>query len=278
MIRKFFSLLLLSVLFAACGQVDPGERATFVKWGTMYQACYNPGLYWYNPISTNMDLINVQVQAFEAKDLSAATKDLQEVHATVVVNYVLDGQNCHKMVTEVGHQYREKVLFPALQDALKAGTAHFNIEEIIRERGRLRAEVTKALQARVKPFYITVNDEGVNLTNFGLSEAYMKAVENKQVAEQNVIRATREAEAVREKAKGEADSVRESAKGFADRLKIEGEAQLAYNRKVSESLTDILVRNRSVDAWAQGGSQVPQIVTGSGGSLLIQVPTPKTEK
>jgi len=43
---------------------------------------------------------------------------------------------------------------------------------------------------------------------------------------------------------------------------------------VSASLTDILVRNRAVDAWAQGGSQVPHIVTGSGGNLLIQVPNP----
>ena len=275
---KSVKVLLVGLLLTACGQVDPGERATFVKWGSMYQTCYGPGLYWYNPLSTNMDLINVQVQAFEAKDLSAATKDLQEVHATVVVNYLLDGQQCHKMAAEVGHQYREKVLFPALQDALKAGTAHFNIEEIIRERGKLRTEVTKALQARVRPFYISVNDEGVNLTNFGLSKAYMAAVEAKQIAEQNVIQATRNAEAVREKAKGGADAVREEAKGFADRLKIEGEAQSAYNAKVSASLTDILVRNRSVDAWAQGGSQVPHIVTGSGGGLLIQVPTPATAK
>ncbi len=269
-------LVLVGFLFAACGQVDPGERATFVKWGTMYQTCYGPGLYFYNPISTNMDLIDVQVQAFEAKDLSAATKDLQEVHATVVVNYVLDGQNCHRMVAEVGHQYREKVLFPALQDALKAGTAHFNIEEIIRERGKLRSEVTKALQARVRPFYISVNDEGVNLTNFGLSKAYMAAVEAKQIAEQNVIQATRNAESVREKAKGEADAVKEAAKGEAQALSIKGQAQAEYNAKVSASLTQNLLTIEAIKAWEKGGSQVPQI-SGSQG-LLIQVPQPKTKE
>ncbi len=268
-------LTLMGLLFVACGQVDPGETAVFIKWGTMNQQCFGPGLYFYNPISTNMDLINVQVQAFEAKDLSAATKDLQEVHATVVVNYVLDGKNCHKMVTEVGHQYREKVLFPALQDALKAGTAHFNIEEIIRERGKLRTEVTKALQARVRPFYISVNDEGVNLTNFGLSKAYMTAVENKQVAEQNVIRATREAEAVREKAKGEADAVKEAAKGEAAALLTKGQAQAEYNAKVSASLTQSLIQIEAIKAWEKGGSQVPNI-TGIQGAL-IQVPLPATK-
>lgn len=269
------ALAIVGLLFAACGQVDPGESATFVKWGSMYQECYGQGFYWYNPISTNMDIIDIQVQAFEATDLSAATKDLQEVHATVVVNYVLDGKNCHKMVTEVGHQYREKVLFPALQDALKAGTAHFNIEEIIRERGKLRTEVTKALQARVRPFYITVNDEGVNLTNFGLSKAYMAAVEAKQIAEQNVIQATRNAEAVREKAKGEADAVKEQAKGEAAALGIKAAAQADYNQKVSQSLTSILLQNEAIKAWQAGGSQVPQISGGQG--LLIQVPMPKPQ-
>lgn len=270
---RLLTLLSLVLALAGCGQVDPGETATFVKWGSMYQECYGPGFYFYNPISTNMDLINVQVQAFEAKDLSAATKDLQEVHATVVVNYMLDSKLCHKMVTEVGHQYREKVLFPALQDALKAGTAHFNIEEIIRERGKLRAEVTKALQARVAPFYITVKDEGVNLTNFGLSKAYMAAVEAKQIAEQNVIQATRTAESVREKAKGEADAVRESAKGEAAALGIKAAAQADYNAKVSASLTANLIQMEAIKAWREGGSQVPQISGGQG--LLIQVPMPK---
>lgn len=274
-----------ALLLVGCGQVDPGERATFTRWGTMDQKCYAQGMYFYNPLSTNMDFVDIQVQAFEAKNMAAATKDLQEVHATVIVNYTLDPDNCHKLIAEVGHGYREKVLVPALQDALKAGTAHFAIGEIIKERAKLREEVTKALQARVSPFYIRVNDNGVNLTNFDVSKAYMAAVEAKQIAEQDVIRATRNAESAQAKAKGEADAAREAAKGeadaarfqaqgFADRLKIEAEAQANYNRRVSESLTPILVQNRAVDAWRDGGSQVPQIVSGSGG-ILLQVPMPQ---
>ena len=270
---------------AACGQVDPGERATFVTWGTMDQKCYGQGLYWYNPISTNMDVVDTQVQAFEAKNLAAATRDLQEVHATVVVNYALDPDACHKLLAEVGHAYREKVLYPALQDALKAGTAHFAIGEIIKERAKLREEVTKALQARVSPFYIRVNDNGVNLTNFDVSKAYMGAVEQKQIAEQNVITSTRNAEGAKAQAVGIADAAREAAKGAADArrveaqatadaLRIEAAARADYNARISASLTPILIQNRAIDAWSAGGSQVPQIVAGQGG-LLLQVPMPQ---
>lgn len=279
-------LVVVMLMFATgCGQVDPGERATFTKWGVMDQKCYAQGMYFYNPLATNMDLVDVQVQAFEAKDMAAATKDLQEVHATVTVNYTLDADSCHKLLAEVGHNYRQKVLIPALQDALKAGTAHFDIGEIIKERARLREEVTKALQTRVALYYIRVPDNGVNLTNFDVSKAYMGAVEAKQIAEQNVIRAKRDAESAQAQAKGIADAAREAAKGaadatrlqaqaLADQLRIEAQARADYNAKISASLTPILIQNRAIDAWSSGGAQVPQIVSGSGG-LLLQVPMPK---
>lgn len=50
-------IAVLALFIAACGQVDPGERAVFITWGTMQQACYGQGFYFYNPFSTNMDLI-----------------------------------------------------------------------------------------------------------------------------------------------------------------------------------------------------------------------------
>ena len=281
---KHLSLLVvLALALTACGQVEPGERATFVRWGIMDQQCYGQGLYWYNPISTDMDIVDVQVQAFEAKDMGAATKDLQEVHATVVVNYTLDGDSCHKLLTEVGHDYRKKVLAPALQDALKAGTAHFALDQIIKERAKLREEVTKALQVRVAQFYIKVADNGVNLTNFEISKAFMAAVEAKQIEEQRaqqkafiVVQATRDAEAKRESAKGEADAVREAAKGEAEALRTKGQAQAEYNAKVSASLTPILLQSESIAAWRAGGSQVPTI-TGPQG-ILLQVPVPQPQK
>ena len=285
---KTILVAVLTLALAACGTVSPGERATFTRWGVMDQKCYGQGLYWYNPIGTSMNFVDVQVQAFEAKNLSAATRDIQEVHATVVVNYSLDSENCHKLLTEVGHQYREKILYPALQDALKAGTAHFAIGEIIKERSRLREEVTKALQVRVRPFYIVVADSGVNLTNLDGAKAYMAAVEQKQIAEQNVITATRNAEsakaaatgvadAAREAAKGAADATRATAQATADALRIEAAARADYNAKISASLTPILIQNRAIDAWSSGGSQVPHIVSSQGG-LLIQVPMPTVKK
>jgi len=275
-------LIVAAVLgIAGCGTVDEGERAVFKVWGKMDQTCYKPGFYMYNPLSTNMDDVDVQVQKLEAKKLGAATADTQEIHADIVVNYHPDSDRCHLLIGNIGHGYADKVIQPAVLDALKAGTAHFTLATIIKDREKLREMVKTDLKARLEMSYVTVTD--VNLTNFEVSREFTQAVERKQVAEQNVITATRNAEmaqaeakgkadAAREAAKGEADAARFGAQGFADRLRIEAEAQSNYNRKVSESLTPILVQNRAVDAWREGGSHVPQIV-GAGG-LMLQVPMP----
>lgn len=284
---KRLAVIFAMLFLAACGQVDPGERAVFVTWGVMHQTCYAPGFYWYNPIATNMDDLNVQVRAFTMTKMSAATKDIQEVHADVVVNYALDGQNCHKLITEVGHDYEAKVLAPALLDALKAGTAHFPIAQIIQDRDKLREEVTKALKVRVSPYYILVADNGVNLTNFDVSKAYMASVEAKQIEEQRalqrayqVVQAQRDAEIAAARAKGQADAVREAAKGDADALRFKGLAQAEYNDKVSKSLSPILVQQQWIDAWRSGGAQIPTVAAGGGAGFLMQIPMPKltTEK
>ena len=283
-LRTYLLMAALPVILAACGTVDPDERAIFVRWGTIDEKCYQPGFYTYFPIGVDMDIVKVGVQAFPMAKMGAATKDLQEVHADVVVNYSLTGDACHEMFKrgQAGHQYREKILAPALQDALKAGTAHFAIDEIIQNRERLRVEVTKALQVRVKPYYIDVPDNGVNLVNFDVSVAYMKSVEAKQIQQQmalqeghKVEQVKRQAEMKAAEAKGLADAARAAASGEADALRTKAQAQAEYNQKVSASLTPILVQQEWIAAWRAGGAHVPQVLAdGKSGFLLQLTPTP----
>lgn len=276
-----FVLVVLTVAVMGCGQVDPGERAVFSRWGVMEQKTYGPGFYTYEPFGTNMDTVNVQVQKFEAKDLGAATSDVQEIHANIVVNYRKDADKVHLLVQEIGHDYEAKVLMPAVLDALKAGTAHFNLATIIRDREKLRAMVKADLTARLTASHLIVVD--VNLTNFDVSKAFMVSVEAKQIEEQKaeqkkwlVVQAQRDAEVAQAVAKGKADAAREEAKGEADALRTKGQAQAEYNQKVSASLTGALIQVQAIDAWRAGGSQVPHVNGGQG--LLLQIPMPESKK
>lgn len=182
-------LLLLLVLFiGGCGWgvVDPGERAVFARFGKVEEHCFKEGLYFYNPFTTDMYELDIKVQAFEAKKLTAASRDLQEIHADLVLNFSIDGTKCHELLTRVGTDFKERIIIPAITEVLKAATAHFPIEKVIQERPKLKAEILDGLRIRLDPYYIIVQD--VALTNFDFSSEFAKAIERKQVEEQNVQR------------------------------------------------------------------------------------------
>ena len=277
--KRIIPVTIVAMLTVACGQVDPGERAVFTRWGQMDQKCYGEGFYWYEPIGTNMDEVLIKTQKFEVKKLAAATSDVQEVHADIAVQFRIDGDKCHLLLTQIGHDYQDKVLAPAVLDALKAGTAHFNLATIIRDREKLREMVRADLKARLAPAYLIVLD--VNLTNFDVSKAFSAAVEAKQIEEQKseqkkwqVVQAVRDAEVKAAQARGDADAAREQAKGAADALRTTGQAQAEYNSKVSASLTPILVQQQAIEAWRSGGAQVPHVSSGGTG-MLLQIPVPQ---
>lgn len=251
--------LALGVLVAfftiACGQVGPGERATFTTWGKLEQKCYPPGLYFYNPISTDMDELDVRVQRYEVKKAGAASRDLQEIHADVVVNFSIDGEKCYELVQQVGWDFKHRVIDPGIQEVLKASTAHFPIEKVIQERAQLKEEILKGLRGRLAQYFITVQD--VALTNFDFSPAFVKAVEDKQIQEQNVTRKEYE----KQQAEKEAQKTIALAHGDAQAILLKANAQAQGNRAVRESLSKELIEFTAIQTW---DGKLPQV---SGGAV-----------
>ena len=246
-------LIIFLLSLTACGVVDPGERATFTNLGTISEKCYTEGLYWYNPLTTDMDIIDIKVQAITLEKLGAATHDQQDLHTGLVVNYVLSADRCHMFQKEVGWGYKETLLEPQTIEALKAAAAEFKAENIIRERAKLKAQIVKELQHRMEPYYITIKD--VALTDFGFSQDYSRAIEQKQVAEQKV----QQAEYERQEAVKRAEATVATAKGQA-------EANTLLAKSVRESPE--VLQMKWIDKW--NGVQ-PQVLLSDKSIPLISV-------
>ena len=259
----------LAVLAGGCGwgTVDPGERAVFAHWGSLerWPACFKEGLYFYNPFTTDMWELDVKVQKLEVKKTTAASRDLQDVHADIVLNFAIDGDKCHLLVREVGIDFKDRVILPAVSEVLKQATAHFPIAEIIQQRAKLRAEILDGLRLRLTRYHIIVHD--VALTDFGFSPSFSQAIEQKQVEEQNVQRkeymrqqAEKVAAAAVATAKGQADSNLLVAAAEAQGNLLKFRATADGNRLIRESLTQELIQFKTVQAW---NGQLPQLM-GSG--------------
>lgn len=198
--------------------ISAGHQGVQVTLGQVNMVTLNEGFHFINPIST-VNEVSVRVTKAELQQASAGTKDLQVVHTNIVVNYRLDGSKVAHVYKEFGLELEDKILMPAVNEAFKATTAHYNSEELVTKRDEVSHAIHQALQTKVGKYGLLVSE--ISLVNFGFSADYQAAIERKVIAtqqklkaEQDLSRIAIEAEQAVAKAKGEAESIRIQAQAI----------------------------------------------------------------
>lgn len=191
--------------------VPAGHRGVLLQFGAV-QDVLGEGMHFIIPGVQKVSIIEVRTQKEEAK-ASAASKDLQNVSTNVAINYHLDPLEVGKLYKNVGFNFASRIIDPATQETVKAVVANYTAEELIRLRSKVKKEIDETLTKRLSAYNITVEVNGVSLTNFEFSEDYNKAIEQKQVAQQasekskyELIKAEIDAKTAIAKAEGEAKS------------------------------------------------------------------------
>lgn len=220
--RLFFTFLVVFILIFLFVTLSPftivqaGHRGVVVRLGDVSDTILPEGFHFINPIDDVVQL-SVQTQRYEAT-ASAASKDLQSVSTTIVVNGHLDPSTVNKLYQEIGKDYESKVVDPAIQESIKAATAQFTAEELITKREEVGAIIYQSLTDRLTDNYIVV--ESVSIVDFQFSAAFNEAVEAKVTAEQNALAAENKLKQV----EFEAQQRIAEAQGEAEAIRIQAEA------------------------------------------------------
>lgn len=210
----FFIIVFIAESFTI---VSPGHVGVQVTLGEVNPNTLSEGVHFVNPISSVRN-VDVRLQRAELKNASAGTKDLQQVHTDIVVNFRLSGQKVSHIYKEFGLDVDSKVLGPAINEAFKAVTAKYNSEELITKRDEVSQNITRHITDKVAQFDITVSN--VSLVNFGFSAEYQKAIEAKVIATQSKLKAEQDLERI----KVEAESRIAEAQGEAKAIAIQAQA------------------------------------------------------
>lgn len=164
--------------------IDAGERGV-VFHGNGSLSEMGPGRWQFlNPFTNSLTVYDVRSQVDKA-DASAASEDLQQVDVEVTVQFHPDPSQIMWLHQNVGGDYLGKVIQPAVQEAVKASTAHHTAANIIQERPQVKLEIEGVLQARLSASHIIIDQ--VSLTNIGFSPQFEKAIEDSQTARQNIV-------------------------------------------------------------------------------------------
>jgi prohibitin 1 len=194
------------------------------------------------------------------------TKDLQKVNLSLRVLSRPSVPELAKIYKDIGPDYAERVLPSVGNEVLKAVVARYNADQLLTKRDKISLEIREALTKRCQTFNIEVDD--VSITDLNFSRDFSRAIEDKQVAEQNaerakfmVAKAEQEKQAVIIRSKGDAEAAELVSKALA----TAGTGLIELRRiDAAQSVAQTLARSRAnITYLPRGGNMLLNLNTDS---------------
>lgn len=191
--------------------VQGGHRAVvFNRVVGMKETVYGEGLNFNIPWFERPVIFDIRTRPVNLQTLTGS-KDLQMVTLAIRVLHKPDPSKLVWIYRYLGTNYDERVLPSIMNECAKAVVAKYNANELLTKRESVSREISLDLQRRANHFNILLED--VAITHLAFSPEYARAVEAKQVAQQDaerakyiVIGAQQEKQTIITKARGEAES------------------------------------------------------------------------
>jgi len=250
--------IIAALIFKPFAIVGAGERGVMMRFGKVQDAILDEGIHPILPIVTSVKTLSVRVQKTDLK-ADAASKDLQSITTDLAVNWNVDPAKVNQVFQQIGdeEQIVTSILSPAISEVLKAATSKKTAEEIITKRTELKTEIDNSLKKRLEPYGIIVRD--VSLIDFGFSPEFSKAIESKQIAEQEA----KQAEFTVQKATQDAQAEINRAKGKAEAQRLQ-----------RQTLTAEILQQQAIEKW---NGQFPTVMGGGGTLPLINIAPPSSQ-
>ncbi len=260
-------LIVIGVVGAASVQiVDSGHRGVLLHWNAVDVTAppLDEGLHFVVPFQDQVVNMEVRTLLF-VKGTTSASKDLQTVTTEVTVNYAPNPETINTLYKEVGLDYQNRIIAPAVEEVVKQVTANYNAEELITKRPLVKSDIETEIGIRLNVYNIVT--EVISITDFQFSSLFSSAIESKveaeqkaQKAENDLLRIEVEARQIEQQAKGIAAANVAQAEGEAEAIRVINEA-LSANPFYLEWL--------KTQAW---DGRLP-LVVGGGGTPFIAIPT-----
>jgi regulator of protease activity HflC (stomatin/prohibitin superfamily) len=257
-------LIIFIFLWSSFALVPAGHRGVVLWWGSVEKRVMGEGLNFKVPMAERVIKVDVRVQPHPFKEIDAASKEYQMVKLTGMMNFHINPSFVNDLYQKVGLDFANKVIDPAFNDFVKEVVPIYQITEILPKREEVRKRAMTKLGENLARYHIIVDD--IYFANIRFSPEYEKAVEAKQVAQQQVetqrqVLFQREIEAQQKVA---------TAKGEAESILVVAQGQAKANEALSRSISPILVQYKTIEKW---NGILPQV--SGGGIPLIDLGRPE---
>ncbi|BEV35947.1 prohibitin family protein [Synechococcus sp. M16CYN] len=236
------AVVLTTVLLAgqALFIVPAGKVAVVTTLGKVSGGSRLPGLNLKIPLLQSVYPFDVRTQV-RPEEFATLTKDLQVIEATATMKYAVRPNEAGRIYRTIAGNDRDiypRIIQPSLLKALKSVFSQYELVTIATEWNDISAIVERTVADELNKFdYVEVR--GLDLTGLQIAEEYRAAIEQKQIAEQQLLRAQTE-------------------------VKIAEQEAIRYNT-LNRSLDDQVLFKLFLDKW-DGKTEVVPALPGSLGN------------
>ncbi|KAK6332669.1 Prohibitin-1, subunit of the prohibitin complex (Phb1p-Phb2p) [Orbilia blumenaviensis] len=254
----------VGLMQASLYDVKGGSRAViFDRLSGVKETVVNEGTHFLIPWLQKAIIYDVRTKP---RNISTTTgsKDLQMVSLTLRVLHRPEVGKLPKIYQSLGLDYDERVLPSIGNEVLKAIVARFDAAELITQREQVSNLIRAELLKRANEFNIALED--VSITHMTFGKEFTKAVEQKQIAQQDAERArfiVEKAEQERQASVIRAEGEAESAETISKAIEKSGDGVIQIRKiDAAKEIAQLLANNPNV-TYLPGGSE------GKGGSYLL---------
>ncbi len=253
--KRSIHLLTLVALtgLSSCTVVRQGEVGVKRTLGKIKAQTLPEGVQGFNPLLTRIIKIPTRTVNLEVR-APLPSKEGLTVQSDISILYRVEGSYAPKIVEQIGPDYAEVIILPVFRSAVTDVSSRYFAKDMhTGQRADIERSIRDVMMAQLKDRGFVI--ESVLLKSIALPAGLTKAIEEKLAAEQDAQRM---------------QFVLDKERQEAQRRVIEAEGTRDAQKIISEGLTPMLIRFKTIEAFNQlATSPNSKIIITNGDSPLI---------
>jgi prohibitin 2 len=241
--------------------IDTGRMAVIFNTVTGGLSVANPGTNLLMPGVQRPILYDTRVQTYTMSSsyaegevrgddaIDCLTKDGQVVHMDISLRFHIDPQKLTELHNRIGPDFVNKVVRPEIRNSIRLAVSAYPVTEVYSEkRTEIQRRTIDGLTPKFMANYLILDE--VLIRNIRFSPEFSKAIENKQIAQQQA----QQMQYVLEKEKLEKERKIIEAQGETEAIRLKAEVlatnpaliQYEYVQKLAPGVQTIITDGKSI--------------------------------
>jgi prohibitin 1 len=252
---KLFTVIILTTALLSlqnCSVVRPGQVGFRQKLGRIKDRPLAEGIKFINPFTTRIVKMSTRIKDYSAT-LPLPSKEGLEISADVTLLYHVKPDDAYEVYLNVGKDYEKRIVITNFNAIAREVCVRFYARDLISQKDSLETAIARKLTPILTSYGITVDQ--IIVRDIDLPDEIVQAIKNKVTAEQTAQQALIDIESRKkefefdiEKQRTQEDFNIEKQKKEAQITLIQAEASRKANDSLNYSLTDRILKLKSIEA------------------------------